>query len=169
VSDLIAITFVGPEQAGKALRTLRQVERRGFMHVTDTAVIRKDADRPVHMKNELDPAVELGVSVVGTLGLLVAIALRVAGVTSRVAGGAWAGSQLHLGIDQEFLELLRNDLRPGTAALLVMVANMKPHAIPEIHEAMRPFHGAVYETTVSPHVQRMLCDVVEESRDPSTT
>ena len=59
------------------------------------------------------------------------------------------------------LERLRDDVRPGTSALLLMVSNVKPHAIPTIREAMQPFRGTVYETTLSPEAQRTLHEVVE--------
>jgi uncharacterized membrane protein len=169
MSQLIAITFDGLDQAGEALKALRQFERRDLVHLTDTAVISKDADGDVHTKNEYDSGVELGVGVVGTLGLLVAIAFPVAGVAVGLGGGAWAGSKMHLGVDKAFLESLRDDLRPGTSALLLMVDKVKPDAIPEIRQAMQPFHGTVYETTLSPEAQRNLREVVEGWRDAPTT
>jgi uncharacterized membrane protein len=143
VSKLIAITFDGPQQASEALRAIREIERRGRVHLTDTAVVTKDADGRVHTKNELDSGVELGIGVVGTLGLLVGIAFPVAGVAAGLVGGAWAGSKIHAGIDKKFVESLRTDLRPETSALLLAVADQPP-AIPEIHEAMLPFNGTVY-------------------------
>ena len=168
MSDLIAITFDGPEQAGNALRALRQVERRGLVHRTETVVIRKDAERPIRTKDALNPAVELGVSVVGTLGIVLAIAFRVAGVVTRPAGWSSAFSRMHRDIDPEFLDLLRNDLRPGTSALLLMMNNVKPRAIPEIYKAIRPFRGTVYWTTLSYEAQRFLRDAVDGPRDVST-
>ena len=161
MSDLVAITFDGWEQAGEALQALRLVERRGLIHLTDTAVIQKDADGHVQTKGEVDSGVELGIGVTGTLGLLVAIAFPIAGLAAGVAGGAWAGSKMHLGVDKKFLERLRDDVRPGTSALLLMVSNVKPHAIPAIREAMRPYCGTVYETPLSPEAQRTLHEVVE--------
>lgn len=169
MSYLIVITFDGPGQAGEALRALRQIEHRNLLHLTDTAVVEKDADGRVHTKNELDSGVELGIGVVGTLGLLVGIAFPVAGVAAGLAGGAWAGSKMHAGIDKAFLESLRNDLRPGTSALLLMVAEVKSRGIPEIREAMQPFHGKVYETSLPPEVQQALHDVVEGQGDTPTT
>ena len=168
MSKLIAITFDDPWRAREALRVLRKIERRRLMHLTDPAVVRKDADGRVHTKNELDSGVEFGLSTVGTLGLLVAIAFPIAGVAAGLAGGVWAGSRLHLGIDKEFLESLCDDLRPDTSALLLMVADVKPEAIPEIREAMQPLHGTVYETTLSPEDERLLRDVVEGPRDTPT-
>jgi uncharacterized membrane protein len=168
VSDLIAITFDGWEQAGEALQALRQVERRGLIHLTDTAVVQKDADGHVHTENELDSGVEMGIGVTGTLGLLVGIAFPIAGIAAGVAGGAWAGSKMQLGIDKKFLESLQRDLRPGTSALLLMVSNVKPHAIPTVREAMRPYHGTVYETTLSPEAQRNLHEVVEAWQNTPT-
>jgi len=169
VSQLIAITFDGPQQAGEALKALRKIEHEGLLHLTDTAVVTKDAEGHVHTKNELDSGVELGLGVVGTLGLLIAVAFPVAGVVTGVAGGAWAGSKIHAGIDKAFLERLRDDLRPGTSALLLMVAEVKPRAIPELREAMWPLHGTVYETTLSPEAQKTLHEVVEGPRDAPTT
>jgi uncharacterized membrane protein len=161
VSHLIAITFDGPDQAGEALEAVREVERRGHVHLTDTAVIKKDADGDVHTKNEIDSGVELGVGVIGTLGLMVAIAFPIAGVAVGLGGGAWAGSKIHAGVDKEFVESLRADLRPGTSALLLMVDKVKPDAIPELRDSMRPLHGTVYETNLSPEAERNLRDIVE--------
>src|SRR4051794_26569712 len=161
VSHLIAITFGGPDQAGDALRSIRQFERRGLVHLTDTAVLSRDADGKIHTKNELDSGVEVGVGVVGTLGLMVAIAFPIAGVTAGLVGGAWAGSKIHAGVDKELMESLRDDLRPGTSALLLMVDKVKPEAIPEIRDAMQPLHGTVYETTLTDEAERTLREVVE--------
>jgi len=169
VSDLIAITFDGQEQAGEALKALREIEHQDLIHLTDTAVVRKDADGRVHTNNELDSGVEIAVGVTGTLGLLIAIAFPVAGVVTGLAGGAWAGSKMHLGIDKEFLERLREDLRPGTSALLLMVSNVKPHALPTIREAMRPYRGTVYETELPPDAQRILHEVFEAWQTTPTT
>jgi uncharacterized membrane protein len=169
VSHLIAITFNGTEQAGEALHTLRQFERRSLVHLTDTAVISRDVEGRVHTKNEFDSGVELGVGVVGTLGLLVAIAFPIAGVTAGLAGGAWAGSKIHAGVDKALIESLRDDLHPGTSALLLMVDKVKPEAIPEIGEAMQPLHGTVYESTLSPEAERTLREVVEGIPQAPTT
>jgi uncharacterized membrane protein len=169
VANLIAITFAGPDQAGEALHALRQFDHRGVLHLTDTAVLRKDPDGKVHTKNELDSGVELGIGVVGTLGLLVASMFPVAGLAVGLVGGALAGSQIHAGIDRQFMERLRDDLKPGTSALLVMVASVKPYAIPEIRDAMRPFHGTLYETHLSPEAERILREVTEDQRDAPAT
>jgi uncharacterized membrane protein len=101
------------------------------------------------------------VGVVGTLGLLVAIAFPVAGVAVGLGGGAWAGSKLHAGVDKEFMESLRGELRPGTSALLLMVDKVKPDAVPELRDAMQPLHGTVYETPLSPEQLRTLREIVE--------
>jgi uncharacterized membrane protein len=162
LSHLIAITFDGPEQAAQALRALRRIERRGLVHVTDTAVIRKDSLRPVYADDAQDGEATLAVTVVGTLGPPVAIARRLAGIATGV-------SQLHRRIDWEFLALLRADLRHGTSALLVMVADITSCAVLEIHQAMRPFHGTVYETTLLPEPWQIPREVARRPCDSSIT
>ena len=169
VSDLIAITFEGWEQAGEALQELRLIERRGLIHLTDTAVVQKDVDGHVHTKNEMDSGVELGIGVTGTLGLLVGIAFPIAGIVAGVAGGAWAGSKMQLGVDKQFVKQLQDDLQPGTSALLLMVSNVKPHALPAIHDAMQQYRGTVYETKLPPEAQRRLHEAVEGWQTPPTT
>ena len=139
MSDLIAITFDGPEQAGTALRELRELERRGLVRLTDTAVVRKDADGKIHTKNEVDSGVELGVGVVGTLGLLVGIAFPIAGVAAGLAGGAWAGSKMHLGIDGEHLRNLRT---PATSLRDL------PAAFQHLARETRPEGGPRFKTVV---------------------
>ena len=169
VSNLIAITFDDPRQASEALEALRKIEHRGLLHLTDTAVLRKDADGRVHTNKELDSGVELGIGVAGTLGLLVAIAFPVAGVAAGLAGGAWAGSKMHLGVDKNFMESLQNALRPATSALLLMVDKVKPEAVPDVRQAMQPLHGTVYETTLPPDAEQRLREIVEGQPDTTST
>jgi hypothetical protein len=45
------------------------------------------------------------------------------------------------------------------------VTDVKPHTIPEIHEAMRSYRGTVNRTTLSRDVRRFQRDVVEGPRD----
>ena len=44
MSQLIVITFDTPDDAGKALKSLRGLEKSHRLHLVDTAVIVKDAE-----------------------------------------------------------------------------------------------------------------------------
>ena len=64
MSELIAITFDGADDATQALASVRPLENEGRIGLEDTAVVTKDADGKVHVKNEMASGTETG-AVVG--------------------------------------------------------------------------------------------------------
>src|SRR5262245_15184115 len=68
MSQLVVITFDDEEQAGRALQSIRQVERQGQLKLNDTAVVVKDKEGRVHTKNEVSSATETGAVIGGVIG-----------------------------------------------------------------------------------------------------
>ncbi len=69
MSTLVAITFPGEGDAKTALGSVRALEHEGGIGIEDTAVVNKDADGKIHVKNEMSSGTETGAAVGAMLGL----------------------------------------------------------------------------------------------------
>jgi len=112
MSQLIVITFDNPDDAGKALKSLRQVEKGGRLHLIDTAVVFKDAEGKTHVKNEASSGTETGAVVGGLLGPFLFFFFPLAGIAVGAAAGALIGKLFNTGVDQKFVKDVREALQP---------------------------------------------------------
>ncbi|MGI9252358.1 MAG: DUF1269 domain-containing protein, partial [Thermomicrobiales bacterium] len=117
MSDLLVIMFDEETDAAEALATIREVERGGGVHLTDTAVITKDEDGTMAIKNEASSDAESGAVIGAVLGLIVPVIGSIVG-----AGvGAFIGSKFGDGaVDGKFAKEVAEALAPGTSALFLM-------------------------------------------------
>jgi uncharacterized membrane protein len=143
--DLIVITFDEENDAAEALRSMRDLERQGALSLTDTAVIAKDPDGKVHVKNEWSSGAETGAVVGGALGLLTTFFFPVVGTAIGAAAGAWIGGMFESGVDPKFVKDVSESLQPGKSALFLMLRGSEHAAL---RAALEPYRGQVYQTTL---------------------
>jgi uncharacterized membrane protein len=137
MSNLVVITFDNAEEAGKVRETLRSVERSGHLSLDDSAVVVKDEEGEIHVKNEMDRGVKVGAVGGGMLGLVIgSIVFPVAGTVIGAIGGALVGKSADLGIDQKFVKEVADDLQPGASAIFLIVREADPAVA---MAALRPY------------------------------
>jgi uncharacterized membrane protein len=149
MSELVVITFDSEANAGETLKRIRGIEKSGQIDLQDTAVIAKDADGKVHVKNEWSSGTEVGAVVGGGLGLLTSFILPVVGTIAGAALGGWIGSMFSEGVDKKFVEDVSSQLEPGKSALFLIVRDWNPAAV---SAALMGQHGKILQTTLSPEL-----------------
>jgi uncharacterized membrane protein len=158
MSNLIVITFDNMEEAGKVRESIRQQEKGGQISLDDSAVVVKDENGKVHVKNQMDRGVKIGAVGGGLLGLLLAgIFFPVAGIVVGVLGGMGVGALADLGIQKKFVQEVSEAIENGTSAIFLIVRNSNPNAA---LAALRPYKGTVYHTSLDPEDEKSVRDVL---------
>jgi uncharacterized membrane protein len=153
MSQLVVITFDDEEQAGRALQSIRQVERQGQLKINDTAVVVKDKQGRVHTKNEVSSATETGAVVGAIIGGILTFMFPPAGAAIGAAAGAGVGALMDQGVDGGFVREVQASLQPGTSALFVLAREGNPDAA---IAALEPFKGKLLQTTLDSEAEESL-------------
>ena len=108
--------------AEEALDTLKELQRQELIKVNDAAVVSWEEGRKKpktkHLADMTGPGA-LGGAFWGLLfGLIFFVPLF--GLAIGAAGGAIAGHFTKVGIDQDFINSIRDSVTPGTSALFVL-------------------------------------------------
>ncbi|MCC6313538.1 MAG: DUF1269 domain-containing protein [Thermomicrobiales bacterium] len=154
MAELIVIAFDKEDDAAEALRNMRALEGHSALRLTDTAVVAKDPDGKLRVRNEASSGAEAGAVVGGAIGLLTTFLFPVVGTMAGAAVGAWAGSKLGgNAVDGTFVEDVGKQLEPGKSALFLMVGSADAAGL---RAALEPYRGRVYQTTLSTDVEDAL-------------
>jgi uncharacterized membrane protein len=145
MSDLIVVTFDQLDDAREAMGKLRKLEGDGVVQFEDTAIVERDADGKLHVKNELTGATEKGAAIGGLVGALLTFFFPVVGLVLGAAAGALVGSMLKTGVEPSFVNDVKKQLTPGRSALFLVVREAHADAL---IGALRPFKGEVIQTTL---------------------
>jgi uncharacterized membrane protein len=157
MSDLIVVAFDHEDDGLAALRSLRSLEKSSALHIEDTAVITKDPDGTVRVKNEAGSGTEGGAVVGAVLGGLVTFMFPVVGIAAGAVVGGLIGRAAKPGIDGAFVKEVTEQLQPGSAALFALVTSGTAGSI---SAAFRPYQGRVIQTTLDPEFESSLRDAL---------
>jgi uncharacterized membrane protein len=164
MSNLVAIAFDDRDTAEEVMATLGRLQTEHSIELEDAVVVTRDADGKVklHQSNKLAAAGATGGALWGGLiGLIFLMPLF--GMAIGAATGAAAGALSDVGVDDRFLKDLGSKLKPGGAAVIVLVHRSTPDKVlPEIAR----FGGDVIQTSLDDEAEQRLRRVLE-TRDAS--
>jgi len=154
MSSLIVLAFENEDEAGKVHEALVQGNKEGVLQIDDAAVVVKDADGKVHVKNQVARGTWTATGVGGLLGLLLgSIFFPIGGLIFGLAGGALVGRMMNLGVDGKFVKDVEAEIKPGTSAIFVLIKSNNPTAELAI---LRQFNGKVLQTNLSSEAEESL-------------
>jgi uncharacterized membrane protein len=159
MSDLIVASFNDAATAEKALDALRSLKSGGVVGIDDAAIVSKDADGKVRIKNSLDGATAGGAAVGAFLGAVFFIFFPLLGLVTGAIGGALVGHSLGQHIDKSFVEEVTKQLDAGQSALFVMLHSDNAAAVVA---ALRPIEGGtLVQTTLEPDLEQAVIEALK--------
>lgn len=146
-NNLIVLAFDTMEDADKVHEALVEAKKQGRIQIDDAAVVVKDQEGKVHVKNQVSRGTWLSTGVGGALGLIIGgILFPIGGLVMGLAGGALMGRLLDMGVDGKFVKQVGEEIKPGTSALFILASQADPTSSLAI---LREFKGRVIQTTLS--------------------
>ncbi len=154
MSSLVVISFDSPTEAEKVLDSLKAQTKYDNISFDDTAVVSKELDGKVHVKNNVSHGTMMATGAGALLGLLLGgLLFPVAGLLLGAGGGALVGRFMNLGVDGDFVKQVSDSLQPGTSALFVLARDANPAVVRAI---LQEHPGKVLQTTLSPEAEESL-------------
>lgn len=159
---LIVIIFDHPKEAGKVLDVIDQAETQHQIRLNDSAIVIKDEKGQVHVQSELRKGLRDGAMRGGLAGLVVGLLFGgpIGAAAIGGAGGAVIGSLKDTGLQREFVDSIAASLKPNSSALFLAVKKVEnPGAV---IEALKPYKGEIYHTTLPPVARERLQQVLNK-------
>ena len=152
--SLVVLAFETMDEADKVLEALVKGMKAGLLQIEDAAVVVKDEEGKVNVKNQVARGTWISTGVGGALGLLIGgIFFPLGGLVMGLAGGALVGRMMDLGVDSSFVKDIEQEIKPGTSALFVLISNADPAGALAL---LRPFSGKVLQTNLSTQAEEGL-------------
>jgi uncharacterized membrane protein len=125
MSDLVAIVYPSEAEAEKVRQRLFDLRKQYLIEFSDAVIAVKTDAGPVKL-NQLVNTTAAGAASGSFWGLLIGIIFLnpLIGVALGAASGALGGALTDYGINDAFMKELAANLKPGDAALFVLIQNM---------------------------------------------
>lgn len=162
MSTLVAVAYDDEYRAAEVLATLRRLQSEYLIDLEDAAYVTKDPDGKVkvHQSHSLTGSGALGGGFWGLLfGLLFFVPIL--GLAVGMGIGALVGHYSDYGIDREFMEGIRAQMKPGSSAIFVLVRKSTPDkVIPEVAK----YGGTVLQTNLSDDTEQKLQAALDKAQ-----
>lgn len=123
--ELIVAAFNDEEKAGEELKQLRALEKEQLIVLVNAAVMTKDENGKVTVKETDDVSAGkgalFGAVAGGLVGLLGGPLGVIVGAAAGAATGGVAAKKIDMGFPDETLQELRDTLKPDSSAILVLI------------------------------------------------
>ncbi|HXA53545.1 MAG TPA: DUF1269 domain-containing protein [Solirubrobacteraceae bacterium] len=161
MATLTVWKFPTASGADEAVRTLEQLQTQELIKVHDAAVVSWPADKKKPRTNQLHSLVGTGALGGAFWGLLFGLIFFVPffGLAIGAAAGAIGGSFADVGIDDDFIKRVREQVTPGTSALFALTSDA---VMDRVREAFGDFKAELLETNLSSADEAKLREVFAE-------
>jgi uncharacterized membrane protein len=147
MATLVVIGYENEMKAEEVRLALLKMQKEYLIDLADAVVVVRDAQGKVRLR-QMYNLTAAGAASGGFWGMLVGMLFLnpLFGFAIGAAAGAVSGALRDIGIDDNFMKDLAATLKPGTAALCVLVHHMTPD---KVVEEIKKFGGTVIKTNLS--------------------
>lgn len=146
MNHLIVVGFDHFDDAKAAMSDLRALERDGRISFEDTAVVQRDPDGTAQVKNEVSGTTEKAAVIGAVIGGFLTFVFPIAGAVVGAAAGAAIGASMDTGVSPDFVNEVKETIRPGSSALFLVVREQQADPV---LAALRQYRGTVIQTTLT--------------------
>jgi uncharacterized membrane protein len=163
MSDLVAIVYPSEAKAEDVRQRLIKLQKEYLISINDAVIAVKTDSGDIKL-NQLVNTTAMGAISGSFWGLLVGVLFLnpIIGVAVGAASGALGGALTDFGINDAFMKELSATLKPGNAALFVLIKNMTADKVlKEIQDA----GGVVLKTSLDETKEKVLRDALASATD----
>jgi uncharacterized membrane protein len=161
MSDLVAIVYPSEAKAEEVRQRLFKLQNEYLIKFTDAVIAVKTEAGPVKL-NQLVNTTAAGAASGSFWGLLIGVLFLnpIIGVALGAASGALGGALTDYGINDSFMKELAATLKPGNAALFVLIQQMTADKVlKEIQDA----GGTVLKTSLDDTKEKVLREALAKA------
>jgi uncharacterized membrane protein len=132
--DMIVAAFPDQKAADEALKKLKEAQKKGLIRIDNAAVLTKDANGKVHIKETADMGGGKGAAIGGVAGAAIGLIAGPALLVPIVVGGLIGGLAAKLrdsGFSNKRLASIGESLKPGSSAIIAVVEHVWVKAVEE--------------------------------------
>lgn len=150
--------FASPTGADTAIATLEDLRKQELLTVHDAAVVSWPEGRKKPKTRQLHNLAGVGALGGAFWGLLFGILffIPLIGVAVGAAVGALTGALTDVGIDDDFIKRLKEQITPGTSALFVLTSDA---TLDRVHDEFHGQHAELISTNLSHEQEAHLREV----------
>lgn len=166
MSELIVVAFDDKYKAEEVRLTLAKLEREYLVDLEDAVAVVKKEDGSLKLKQAYNLVASGAIS--GSFwGLLIGLLLfnPLLGVAAGTGFGALSGLLADVGIDDNFIRELGDNIEPGTSALFVLVKKVTPD---KVLDELRQFKGKILRTSLSAEDEAKLQEALKQKEPVAT-
>ena len=158
MSNLIAVAYDDVETASSVLRELSALGVEHAITLDDAVIVEHRPDGKIKLHQTAKPAAA-GAAGGGLWGGLIGLLFLAPflGMAVGAAVGGAAGAAMDVGVDDKFMKHLGEDLRPGSAAVIVLVRQSTPD---KVLPRISPYGGRVIHSSLSDEAEARLRDAL---------
>jgi uncharacterized membrane protein len=164
MSDLVVIVYPSEEKAEEVRQRLFKLQKEYLITINDAVIAVKTEGGTVKL-NQLVNTTAVGAASGSFWGLLIGVLFLnpIIGVALGAASGALGGALSDFGINDNFMKELAASIKPGDAALFVLIKNMTADKVlNEIKDA----GGTVLKTSLDETKEQVLRDALAKAAPP---
>lgn len=163
-SNIVVIAFETEHEAEEVREKVKELGKRGLVTLDDSAILVKDAQGEMHVKNQVDRGVMVGAGWGSLIGLLIGgIFLPLGGLALGAAAGAAIGKMVSNGVDKKFVKDVAEQMQPGTSALFLIGRSADRNAM---LTALKPYKGTVLHTSLDTELEESLRRALKYAETP---